>query len=145
MGVQRIDRTRVIDAIAGAVPGDSQRWVGGKQPAHYLCVVVAAVAQDGQQTRQTLDHLTRVGEENLRHRHTSGATHRDQMTVSKTLMHLGYWHAEQCRDPGQLIGRLVGAQNVVADGNTDHRPSVEPRHGPACALRTVLAAGTAYH
>ena len=86
--VQRVDRTGVRELLAGAVAGHGQRRVRGEQPPHDLGVAVAAVVQHRQQPGQAFDHVTGVGEEDLRHHHDAAAAHRDQVAVAQLLMHL---------------------------------------------------------
>ena len=65
-----------------------KRRVGGEQPAHNLGLVIAAVVQDRQQSRQAFDHLTGIAEEDLWHHHATGAPHREQVTLAQLLRNL---------------------------------------------------------
>ena len=48
------------------------------------------------------------------------------MAFSQLLLHLAHRNAEQLGDPGQVVGWLVGVQDIVAGRNTAHRASVGP-------------------
>ena len=88
--------------------------------------LVAAVVQDRQQPRQAFNDLAGIGEEDLRHHYPVATPHRQQMAFPQLLVDSGDRHSKQLGNPGQLVGRFVGVQNVVASRNTAHFASVEP-------------------
>jgi serine/threonine protein kinase, bacterial len=138
MGVQGIDRPSIRELFARAAAGDRERLVRREQPLQDLGVAIAAVAQNGQQPRQTFDHVAGVREEDLGHQHHAGAAHREQMPVTQVLVHPRDRDAEQFGDSRQVVHRLVGVQHVVAGRNTAHR--AESRTAPLLATMIPVEA-----